>query len=435
MEANSRKPRPAKPPESRHEGRSSKDDQASWRNKSSGPTRAAPEVVIEIPGRDVTSRRVRFEEAMADREKKAREEPVVEKPLELPYIEVPPARHGAAVEEINEEVDVPPPARDEKAYRVRAPIQKDGIDAKVVNKMLDDDVTLKKRDIYAIAPGVRELMKAKLTKVRQPLYTPKPKEVMMVEEEVELPFEDEEDDSCLDPDAIPMEELPQVQSVFITTGEYDNFPAGSIMVPDPYMQYLETLGKNEAPKKVYVARDSASLRVVFPMVNKQGYVESVTDSGSQIVSMSLAQAMRSKVHWDPDIQIYMQSANGSLEKSVGLAKNVGFTFGDLTFYLQVHIIRGAAYDILLGRPFEILAESQVQNHSDGTQTMTLRDPNTGRRCMLPSHPRSKKPTSETTPSVPQTQRRATVESVPDEEDLQPEEPVVEHQGFHHSSKI
>lgn len=433
MGANSRTPRSAKPPENRNEGRTSVEAQADWRNKSSRPlSNARPEVVIEIPGKDVTARRVRFEEAIAERDRKAREElPRVQEP-ELPFREVPPAAHGAAVEEQINLVVPPPLVREEKAYRVRAPVQKPGIDAKVSDKLLDAEITLRARDIYAIAPGVRDISKVKLTKVREPLYSPKPKEVLMVEEIVELPFESEEEELSLDPDSIPMEELPPVESVFMTTNEYGSLPAGSIMVPDPYMQYLETLGKNEAPKKVYVAKDSASLRVIFPWVNKQGYAESVTDSGSQIVSMSLEQAIKSKVLWNPDIQIYMQSANGSLEKSVGLAKNVPFTFGELTFYLQVHIIRGAAYDVLLGRPFDVLTTSQIQNNADGTQMLTLKDPNSGRRCMMPSHPRSKKTHAE--PAAVPPDRRATVEEVPDEDDLPQAEPVVETQGFHRSSR-
>ncbi|KAJ7654887.1 hypothetical protein B0H17DRAFT_1146580 [Mycena rosella] len=161
------------------------------------------------------------------------------------------------------------------------------------------------------------------------------------------------------------------------------------MVPDAYTQYLEALGDDEKPRQIIVAGDSASLRVIYPIVNKCSVVECVTDSGSQIVSMSYEQAKESKLVWDPDIQIFMQSANGSLEKSVGLAKNVAFQFGDITVYLQVHIIRGPAYKILLGRPFEILTESTVQNHPDGSQTLTMKDPNSQKRCMMPTHPRGK----------------------------------------------
>jgi hypothetical protein len=89
---------------------------------------------------------------------------------------------------------------------------------------------------------------------------------------------------------------------------------GNMVVSDPYLLYLSSLGPDEIPKQVYVANDSESLRVVFPRVNGQGFIEAVVDSGSQIVSMALLEAEKMDLLWDPDVQIYMQSANGQLWK-------------------------------------------------------------------------------------------------------------------------
>jgi predicted aspartyl protease len=41
-------------------------------------------------------------------------------------------------------------------------------------------------------------------------------------------------------------------------------------------------------------------------------VEYVLDTGSQIVSMAQALAERMGVAWDPDVRIYIQSANGHI---------------------------------------------------------------------------------------------------------------------------
>jgi hypothetical protein len=118
--------------------------------------------------------------------------------------------------------------------------------------------------------------------------------------------------------------------------------------------------------------------------------------------MSYELAQKMGLIWDPDIQIYMESANGTLEKSIGLAKNVAFKFGDITVFLQVHIIDGPAYKVLLGRPFEVLTESSIKNKSDGTQVVTLTDPITEKRVSMPTLDRGTK--------------KATVESVRDEDD-------------------
>ena len=56
-------------------------------------------------------------------------------------------------------------------------------------------------------------------------------------------------------------------------------------------------------------------------------------------------------------------------------------------YLQVHIINNPAYKVLLGRPFDAVYESEVKNSRDGDQLITITNPNTGQRCMLPIYMR------------------------------------------------
>ena len=87
----------------------------------------------------------------------------------------------------------------------------------------------------------------------------------------------------------------------------------------------------------------------------------------------------------------MESANKSLEKTLGLAKNVPFVFGPITVYLQVHVIEKVAYKVLLGRPFDTITESEVKNSKDGSQSLVLTDRNTGERCVMHTHERGKSP--------------------------------------------
>ncbi|KNZ78068.1 hypothetical protein J132_02360 [Termitomyces sp. J132] len=93
--------------------------------------------------------------------------------------------------------------------------------------------------------------------------------------------------------------------------------------------------------------------------------------------------------YDPNIVLNMQSANGTMDRSLGLARNVPCTIGDVTIYLQIHVLRSPAYDILLGRPFDILTRSTVNTISDIETTITITDPNTGLRRTIPTFPRGK----------------------------------------------
>src|SRR5258705_2402069 len=85
----------------------------------------------------------------------------------------------------------------------------------------------------------------------------------------------------------------------------------------------------------------------------------------------------------------MKSANGEVDQSLGLARNVPVQIGEISLYVQIHIIRSPAYDILLGRPFDILTESVVRNFSNKEQTVMIFDPNSGRRATIPTSARGR----------------------------------------------
>src|ERR1700677_2427774 len=110
-----------------------------------------------------------------------------------------------------------------------------------------------------------------------------------------------------------------------------------------------------------VAKDSHILRSVPLLIDNKEEVDSIVDPGSQIIAMSEEVCHQLALAYDPNIKLNMQLANGSIDQSLGLARNVPCKLGPITLYLQIHVIRNPAYDILLGQPFDILTESTVQN--------------------------------------------------------------------------
>ena len=122
----------------------------------------------------------------------------------------------------------------------------------------------------------------------------------------------------------------------------------------------------------------------MPLVAEQEYIEAILDPGCQIVTMSEEVCLALAIPYDPNVCLNMVSANGGVDQSLRLAKNVPFKIGEITVYLQVHILWQPAYDILLGRPFDVLTESVVQNYSNENQTITILDPNTGKRTAVPT---------------------------------------------------
>ncbi|KAG6872929.1 hypothetical protein C0992_009257, partial [Termitomyces sp. T32_za158] len=122
---------------------------------------------------------------------------------------------------------------------------------------------------------------------------------------------------------------------------------------------VETYFKSLAPKDkcaiLTVAQDSQAIWSIMLTVDNKSEVEAIVDSGSQIISMSADVANKLGIIYDPAIHLNMQSANSTVDRSLGLVKNVECTIGDLTFYIQIHILRSPTYDILLGHPFDVLA--------------------------------------------------------------------------------
>jgi hypothetical protein len=309
---------------------------------------------------------------------------------ELPFVEVQPLplvgrgqaktnSKPADSDDIDKMLGVPKlPV--EPGFKNRAPLQLDERAKELVQDALKNTICITTEDLLNVSEPMRQELKKLLMKKRM-----EKKSVSFIAE-VDL-----NDDTSEVMETISAERLPGA-TYEILAQDTNGMSKGSVVVSDPVMQYLNALAPGEKPKSVVVAAESHALRTVYPLINRVGEVESLLDPGSQIVSMSKEVATALQVTWDPDIVVHMESANKSLEKTLGLAKNVPFVFGPITVYLQVHVIAKVAYKVLLGRPFDTITESEVKNSRDGSQSLTLTDLNTGERCVMYTHERGKPPT-------------------------------------------
>ena len=137
-------------------------------------------------------------------------------------------------------------------------------------------------------------------------------------------------------------------------------------------------------EEVEVAVESNTLSAILPLVDGKEWVKAILDPGCQVVAMSKEVCNMLALPYDPDVHLNMVSANGGVDQSLGVVRNVAFLVGDITVYLQVHILRSPAYNKLLGCPFDILTQSVVWNFQNKNQTITIKDPNTGRSATMPT---------------------------------------------------
>ncbi|KAE9394568.1 hypothetical protein BT96DRAFT_827501 [Gymnopus androsaceus JB14] len=137
---------------------------------------------------------------------------------------------------------------------------------------------------------------------------------------------------------------------------------------------------------IYVGRESTSIRGVTAIVGERP-VHCITDWGCSIIAMSMATCNALGVMFDPTRCIPLQSANGKTDWTLGIARDVPFRFSEVTAILQVHIVDSPAYDVLLGRPFEVLTQARTQSFLSGDQHITITDPNTKKIVTIPTVPR------------------------------------------------
>ena len=116
-------------------------------------------------------------------------------------------------------------------------------------------------------------------------------------------------------------------------------PPGAIIIEDPYEVYLCTALEDRSSDCLTVAKESSALRTILPLINHNQYVESVLNPGSQVIAMSEAACHALALIYNPCIRLHMQSANCEVDKTLGLTRNVPILVGDITLYVQFHIVR------------------------------------------------------------------------------------------------
>ena len=169
--------------------------------------------------------------------------------------------------------------------------------------------------------------------------------------------------------------------------EIDGMPIGTIVHRDIIDSYINEVD-SEGKRIILVAAPSEALRCVFPKLNGHpDLIEGILDMGSMILCIDKKEAIGRGIEWDPSTVIHMQSANGNLNRTLGLARNVLMELGDLQFRAQLHVIEKAPYQLLIGRPFESLTCMVTEAHRDGHVDITLTCPNTGHKIQMGTYPR------------------------------------------------
>jgi hypothetical protein len=276
----------------------------------------------------------------------------------------------------------------EPRYRLRSELFREGLEEDVASKIFDGRIEVTAAEVAVLSPKIQKILQRKLQNKQ---VRPKKKEIFvttLTEEGMEI--EDLSEPSTVER-YIDIKDLTQDnEDMFeVLPEDRDGLRAGSIVHKDIVQCFIQDLSPNDNRRDItIVARPSVGLRAVAPIINGRNEpIECILDPGSQIVSIDRLIAGYLDLQWDPGVTVKMQDAHGSTERTLGLARNVPFKFGEVTVYLQLHVQNRAPYHVLLGRPFDVLTETEIRNFGNGEQELTITDPNSGHKCSMSTYPR------------------------------------------------
>lgn len=278
-----------------------------------------------------------------------------------PYANVPEAHINPVVPDSSAPAAVNSKGK-EPAYKTIVLIQNPRtVDLVYDRTMKSVTVTVSSKELLSLSPELRQKHRDQVTPKRVST-TGSDSSVTATHVVDALPYADED----LDPSLVTMKHLATTPPAQSTTPD----PSAPIIntfayvLDDHYDQYVHSLpnGEQPEPEMLMVAKESHALRSIDMLVNNAKYVEAIFDPGSQIIAMSEAVCHQLVLQYDPHIRLNMQSAHSDIDLSLGLARNVPVRIGSITVYIQIHVIRSPAYDILLGRPFDCLTGSVICNY-------------------------------------------------------------------------
>lgn len=292
------------------------------------------------------------------------------------------------------EKKVPPRPPEVKGvgYKMKNGLRTEGLAEQIAARIYDAKIELSERELMGISPEVRKIMIRKAKNQRVKPRTRESAEVYMLSspEGAGEPQGVRVMSKYLDVQDMHM---PDEDLFEVLTEDRGSLKAGSIVQRDVIQCFkMDMAPEDERKDMIVVAHRGNGLRSIYPSINgAEADVEATLDSGSQIVSIDRVIAVGLNLPWDPMITIQMQDVHGGVQRTLGLARNVPFKIGEITVYLQCHVQDRAPYEVLIGRPFDVLTESEVKNWGNGDQEITITDPNSGARCTVGTYPKGSRP--------------------------------------------
>src|SRR5208282_5685898 len=204
--------------------------------------------------------------------------------------------------------------RAEPTYKTLPPVHDPAIAANVFKRSMETPITITQRELLSLSPEVRSQVRDTTITHRIPN-----KDVPTTQNLYQDQDSDYEDIVTTFP----------VTTYAVADAYNRPIPRDAVIVEDPVEAYYRSLSPGEEANlgHLIVSSDSCAVRSVHSLVDNSHRVECILDPGCSIIAMSKDICHELGLAYDPSIILQMESANGTLDRSLGLARNVPFQIG------------------------------------------------------------------------------------------------------------
>ncbi|THH11446.1 hypothetical protein EW146_g8045 [Bondarzewia mesenterica] len=224
-----------------------------------------------------------------------------------PYAAARDVTYVPSVDKVTNGVPQPPAIKkQEPAYRTMVLIYDEAVTKDVYNRAMSSPIMVTQRELLSLSPEVRAQIREATAGRHIPQCNGGQAKVLMQDDALPFALDD------LDPPCDIENTAPDIATASFAQILHQPLvpPEGSLVIPDPYEAYFNSLTPDEEPEPLIVAKESSALRSILPLVDHQQRVESIVDPGSQIIAMFEEVCNELALIYDPDIVLNMQSANG-----------------------------------------------------------------------------------------------------------------------------
>ena len=116
-------------------------------------------------------------------------------------------------------------------------------------------------------------------------------------------------------------------------------PPGSTVIKDSYKVFLSTTLVGHHLNLMTVVKEFSTLHSILPLINHHLFIKSILNPGSQVISMTKEACHSLGLIYDLEVKLSMQSANGKIDKMLGLTQNVPIQISKITLPPIPHCVK------------------------------------------------------------------------------------------------